>query len=477
MPISPACTSCGSSTHLIGRQCNKCYSVFCFSCSRSQVLSQQPEDIPTTLHVGLCAGICNFCHELHTLAGLENGGLSTPRRNIVFFGASNVGASTLRERLERGTSEDLTAALAPPTRATGAAGGYELGLAVVTSMKGIPLCIGNKLRLAIWVMSGHLSRRQHALASAHMRDPNAVYCWIVDATNAETFEGYEEWKAVGFNRRPILVVNKCDALPIPNLDALISHAVNASGACSIIRLSSKTGDGILEFTNQLIDQANCKGPSESVSLASVSSEENKIASGLALDVALNEAFNAFSDHKSWSTHAEESAAMMLCVVRRLGRVSGGFKMTDERIVRLITTANLAAAVLREWSPAACFAKLDDSSMTAAEKACSAAAMALAIVMRFLRGVEESLLPDLHDLEDVLPRLIVHASSTRGRSAHVLKQSVMIAVFSWMRSGVRGGDVWKSDSWEMIRGVESGGLMVVELRNILEEGVVQRGGIR
>ena len=424
-------------------------------------------DIPTTPHVGLCAGICNCCHELYTLAGLENGGLSTPRRNIVFFGSPNVGSSTLRARLERGTSDDLTAA--PPTRAAGAAGGYELGLAVVTSMKGIPLCIGNKLRLAIWVMSGHLSRRQHALASAHMRDPHAVYCFIVDATNAETFEGYEEWKAVGFNRRPILVVNKCEALPITNLDALISHAVNTSGACSIVRLSSKTGDGILEFTNQLIDQAMVKGPSDSVSLTRVSSEED--ASGLSLDVALNEAFNAFSDHKSWSMQAEESAAMMLCVVRRLGRVKGGFKMTDERIARFITCSNLAAAVLREWSPAACFAKLDDSSITAAEKACSAAAMALAIVMRFLRGVEESLLPDLKDLEDVLPRLIMHANSTRGRSAHVLNQSVMVAVFSWMRSGVRGGEVWKSDSWEMIRGVESGGLMVEELRNILGEDVL------
>lgn len=411
--------------------------------------------------VGLCAGICDCCHELLLLAALENGGLSTPRRNIVFFGAPNVGASTLRTWLERGNSDTPT----QPTRAAGAPGGYELGLAVVSSMKGIPLCAGNKLRLAIWVMSGHVSRRPHALASAHMRDPNAVFCWLVDATSAESFEGYEEWSALNFHRRPILVVNKCDLNVLPNLDALITHAVNTSGACNVVRVSAKTGDGMLEFSHQLIDQAILKGPSESISL--VSSVEDKIASGLTLDAALNEAFNAFSGHASWSMHAEESAAMMLCVERQLGRVAG-FKgvMTDERIGRLITTANLAAAVLREWSPAACFAKLDDSSMTAAEKACSAAAMALAIVMRFLRGVEESLLPDLHELEDVLPRLIVHANSTRGRPAYVLKQAVMIAVFTWMRSGVRGGNVWKSESWDMIRGVDSGGLLVGELRDIL-----------
>ncbi len=410
---------------------------------------------------------------------------------MVIFGEAGVGASSIRARLERrGAIEG--ASLQAPSRA--AVGGYELGIVEVPTPASLPLCSCSKVRLAIWVMSGNASRRAHALA--HMNEPACVYAWVVDATSAASFDTFDSWSSPSFNRRPILVVNKCDASAdelLPDLTDRIERAAAASLAIHTISVSAKTGSGLKDLRDLMLRLAVAKGPGEDLTRSSPVFPSSLLSSAIvagpafegtanaglfrtvapttdaqnSLDDALSATFDAFSELTNWTAASEVAAKLAFTGARRLGRVTLRAPVTDERIGRLVTAANLAAAVLREWAPACCFANEAAPRMTPAEISCAAASLEIAIVLRFLRGCDEILLPDLSGLVDVLPRLIAHALR-RGRPALVLLESSRLAVFAWMRSHwLAAGDVWKNSSWERIHGT-GGDTIVEELLAILSQ---------
>ena len=99
---------------------------------------------------------------------------------------------------------------------------------------------------------GMMHDRMNAEARQGVRDADVV-CWIVDATRGVGHIDRHETPGLA-GAKTVVAINKCDAIPKPDVLPLISEAARLLPECDIFPISARSGEGVETLLEHLISR-------------------------------------------------------------------------------------------------------------------------------------------------------------------------------------------------------------------------------